>query len=591
MTVPGGLAGSSPSYTFVLPTGGAATLTFTATDPEGDPMLWQLGVPGGPANAAGLTFSTPVTGPTFELQVGAVTAPAAAPVTLLVEDPRGAAAAIDVLFVRSGAPVITGVSPDSSFQSLPQRVTVTGGGLQLGGFVNTSVAFDGFAVTQSSIQVQNDSSLSCLTPVAVQPGPTVVAVGNQFGNASLPDTEFTVLTFPPVFGATDEAVAAANSFDVANEGSALYVLWAGQAASLTPASYRTSLDGGATWSQIFAFDDPGVASEPRVAANGTDAVAVWIGDGQRVLYSQFTASSNPPASSLALTSQLVQRQRPRVCRDGDRVFASWLEGDPLASLQRVVVTSSGDGGTTWSPPQKISDVANQDNHDIRCLGDTAWVVMEDERLGPSVRGVYVVRTTDAGANWGVARRLNSPGSSASSPRACDAGGRAHVAWLQNDALLYLSSTDNGATWGNNITTVQDATAGAVTAPAIACDAQRVVFGYVIGGTAVWSARVPTPNAPVQRTQVDSLVTASSDVRVDLAGDYGYVTWIEGSGPAARVRVAVSGNATATFASNESFGDGTGQQRSPALAYDGSRLFVAWLDDRAATTGLFTNRNQ
>src|SRR5688572_1874932 len=113
MTVPGGLSGSSPSYGFALPTGGTQTLTFTASDPEGDPLLWQLGVGGTAANDAGLVFSTPVTGTTFTLELEAVTAPAVAPVTLLVEDPRGAAAAINLSVVRTGAPTITAVAPNS----------------------------------------------------------------------------------------------------------------------------------------------------------------------------------------------------------------------------------------------------------------------------------------------------------------------------------------------------------------------------------------------------------------------------------------------------------------------------------------------
>lgn len=593
MTVPGGISGTNPSYLCTLATGSTVTRTFTATDPEGDPLLWQVGVPGAAATAAGLVFTTPVTGTTFTLELAVVTSPAAAPVTLLVEDPRGAAAAIDLLVVRTGAPSIAGVAPNSSFATLPQQVTLTGNGFELGGIVNTTASFDGFA--SPDVNVVSNSELTCSTPAAVAAGPTIVAVGHQFGNASLPDTEFTVHAFPPVLAATDQRLDAATvtSFQLANDGPTMHAVWQ----EGTSIVHRVSADGGTSWSSpATPVSGPEAASEPQVIALGDDVGVAWIGDGDSVWFARSDdggATFQTPQRLDDVAAAVSPTRRPRLGQVGDRRYVAWLEGDALAGLQRVVATASPDRGVTWAFRQKISDAANQDNHEIHCSGAIAWVVMEDDRLGAPARGVYVVSTPNAGENWGLAQRLNTPGSAGALPRGCGAGSRAHVAWLQGDELLYASSIDSGQAWGNTVTTIQDNTTGDVTDAAIACDPQRVVFSYVIGGTLVWTARIPSFGAPVQRAQVDSLPTASAETAIHLANNYAYVAWREGDVLAntARVRVAVSGNGSATFGSNDTFGNGTAAQQAPQLVFDGARLVLGWLDSRDPTVGLFTNRVQ
>ena len=117
------LTGGPVQWQLVLPIAGTESLTFSATDPDGDALTWQLAVSGAGQVATGLSYSSPASGPTFTVDVAAVSAPAAADVSLLVEDPNGGAAAIDIRFVRSGAPTITGVTPASAFVSAQQEAT------------------------------------------------------------------------------------------------------------------------------------------------------------------------------------------------------------------------------------------------------------------------------------------------------------------------------------------------------------------------------------------------------------------------------------------------------------------------------------
>lgn len=597
MTVPGGIGGSSPSYVCTLPTGGTQTFTFTATDPDGDALLWQLGVPGTAANATGLVFTTPVTGTTFTLELDTVTDPASAPVTLLVEDPRGAAAAIDLLVVRTGAPSIAGIAPNNAFTTLPQQVTITGVGFDLGGIANTVASFGGFA--SPDVAIVSNTELTCSTPGAAPPGSTQVAVGTQFGNATLPPSEFTVIAFPPAFAANDQRLdsATVTTFHLANDGPNVHAVWH----EGTSIVHRGSTDGGTVWSPALPISGPEAASEPRVVVLGADVGVAWIGDGNSVWFAHSEdggATFLPPARLDNAALPVSPTRRPRLSQAGDRRYVAWLEGDGNIGLARVVVSASSDRGASWGFRQKISDLANQDNHEIRCAGDVAWVVMEDDRLGVNQRGIYAVHTPDSGVNWGLARRLNLPGTAGALPRLCGAGGRAHASWLQNSVqastLRYSTSNDNGATWSTAPLIVDNVTSPTlITEHDIACDPQRVVFSYVVGGTAVWSARIPSFGATVQLTQVDAVITTSAETGIHLANNYCHLVWREGDVGAgtARVRLAVSGDGSATFASNGGFGDGTAAQRVPQLLHDSARLVVGWLDSRDPTVGLFTNRVQ
>ncbi|HEU4417348.1 MAG TPA: IPT/TIG domain-containing protein, partial [Planctomycetota bacterium] len=225
ITVPNGLTGTSPRYTFSLPAGGTQLLTFTATDPDSDPLLWQFSVPPNGAASAGLYFTTPVTGPTCVLEVRPVLAPAFVQLNLLVDDGHQHAVAIDLLVVRTGPPAITSVTPDNAFRNRAQKVTITGSALQLGGTANTTVGFDGLA--PANLVVANDTTITCSTPTAAAIGGTIVGVAHQYGQAQLPESAFTMFEYPPAFEALDKRLDnnTVADFQLGLRGSAAHAVW------------------------------------------------------------------------------------------------------------------------------------------------------------------------------------------------------------------------------------------------------------------------------------------------------------------------------------------------------------------------------
>ena len=587
MTVPNNLVGQSPRYSFSLPTAGTATLTFTATDPDGDPLLWQLSAP---ANAAGLIYTTPVAGQTFELELLPVLATAFVQLNLLVDDGHGNAAAIDLLVVRTGPPSITAVTPDSAFRNHAQRVTINGRALQLGGAAITTAAFDGFAA--ANLVVANDTTLSCSTPTSALIGGTIVGVAHQYGQAELPESAFTMFEFPPAFAALDQRLDnnTVVDFQLGLRGATAHAVWQQGNAIV----YRVSNDGGATWSPQQTLSGTQVATEPQLVVAQNLVTVGWIAGGTQVWVRRSSEESTAflPAQQLDVDPAAPQTRRLRLSQSGNYCYAAWLAGDPGVGAARVVATGSANLGASWSAPLTVNDgLANQSNHELACAGAVAWILVEDERLGASVRGIYAVRTTDAGGSWGDAKRLNLTTAAGSQPRLAAASGRVHACWLQNDALLFNTSSDNGLSWNSAATTVQSAQGGAVSAPSICGEADRVFMSYVKGGNAVWVSRFSPLGSVVQQVQVETATTPSAQPDIACIGNYVFVAWREGDPGtgAARVRQSVSVDVGATFAAPAGLGNGSANQDRVLLRHDGARLLLGWLDSRAANVGLFVNR--
>jgi len=209
----------------------------------------------------------------------------------------------------------------------------------------------------------------------------------------------------------------------------------------------------------------------------------------------------------------------------------------------------------------------------------------------ALRGIYVVRSADGGGSWGTARRLNTPATAGGQPRLVAAGTRVHCCWLQNDALFYTASPDNGASWSNTVSQVQSPQAGAVSAPALCAEADRVFLGYAVAGNAVWVSRFAPVGSTVQHTLVDSAVGVSAETQVGCAGNYVSVAWREGdfATGASRIQQAVSGDRGATFPAPAGLGNGAAAQTGPQLLHDGARLLLGWIDSRDPTAGVFVNR--
>jgi hypothetical protein len=590
LQAPPGLSGAAPQFLLTLPIAESRTLTFTALDAEGGPLTWQVAA-SAPIAAAGVSYSLPFVGSEFVIQIGSSTAPIGIDLTVLVEDSRGAAAAIDLRVVRSGPPTIASVAPGSAFTTRPQSVRIRGSALQLGGSALPSASFD--SIVGTGLTVVSDTEVRCATPTTLTVGPTVVGVSTQFGAASLPGSAFAAHAFPPDLFATDARIdaGAAASLEFAREGKTVHAVWR-EGPQLV---HRVSADSGATWSTPLLLSGAEVATEPRVLVSGSSVLVGWIGDGTsvQVRRSSDAGATFAAAQRLDATTPTTPAQRPRFAASGDRRFVAWIAGDTGLGAGRLLAVGSANAGVDWTAATEVAPAGvNQRNHELVSDGNTAWALFEDDRLGAPARGAYAARTLDGGVSWLPVVRLNAAATAASDVGLCFGGGRLYGTWIQSGGLRLSTSIDRGATWGAP-TELQNAASGAVAAAAVACDDNQLVAAFVVGGTNIATVSFAPNGATLQPVTVESTASASAEPRLAISGNYVFVAWREGDVGAgtARVQFAVSTNNAGTFGAATGFGDGTAAQSQPRLCVDGANVLFGWIDARGTTSGVFTNRTE
>ena len=134
------------------------------------------------------------------------------------------------------------------------------------------------------------------------------------------------------------------------------------------------------------------------------------------------------------------------------------------ALIGIAMYRSGDGGRSWSPP----DLIHQSDGD-----DKQWAASDNHPASPHYGNVYVVwddlsagvcafaRSTDNGATWaGTAGRSpgSSIGSNSFSPQISIASdGTVYVVWVAGSNIVFVKSTDGGASFSAPVVVVSGIT--------------------------------------------------------------------------------------------------------------------------------------
>jgi hypothetical protein len=293
----------------------------------------------------------------------------------------------------------------------------------------------------SPILVDSDPGVAQLTPVIAAYGTTVYVAWSQNSASFVASSTNNGTSFG---GATEYSFQ--HEPQLAASGSHGYAIADGNVI------YVTS-NNGSTWNEVQIRGC--CSSEPWIMASGPNVVAAWEGKGTS---SQIYEASSQnygqtwSTSEQILSGSLNDSWAPMVGIEGNNVVIAWRT-NPGGSLSQEYVTTSTDGGVSWSAPLSIG-ILNRDNawpFTVTLSGDNAYV-MWSEKLSANSSSTDWQTLVDYGAFNGTAWNWSSPPTSLTGNSNPAFGAQAE----QDIATGAISSSSAQAysVWQNNATKSQ-----------------------------------------------------------------------------------------------------------------------------------------
>lgn len=240
---------------------------------------------------------------------------------------------------------------------------------------------------------------------------------------------------------------------IAISDGAVHVVWSDFRAGVWEIYYRSSLDGGATWTPerrlIRAAREE--SNRPQIAAQGDVVHVVWTdnGDGNDRCYTMphcgetYYIRSADRGASWSAPVRLTHSPpvhplaslRPDVAAFSDGSVAATFDLDPAFGSSGIqTVMRSPDAGETWLPALQLvpGAIPEQTHPAIAALGLEGVVAWFDRRDSANDE-IYSAFSSDGGRSWGGEEQVSRAQGESTTPHAALTDRFAHIAWLDGRA--------------------------------------------------------------------------------------------------------------------------------------------------------------
>jgi hypothetical protein len=310
---------------------------------------------------------------------------------------------------------------------------------------------DGGKTWSKPVDVSSSPGTSMDPAIDVGKDGSVVAVWTDTsGSEASPDIYFSRSTDGKTWSkpqnlSNSPGVSSEPDVDIGSDG-AIHVIYLDTSAGSNADVWATSSsDDGKTWSKPQNISDtPGKSMTPSIGV-GPDKSAnvVWIdtssGEASPDVY--FTRSTD---GGKTWSKAVDASNTPGLSADADidvddkgKIFITWADTAQGAKNADIMVSSSADGGKTWSKPVNVSNTpGNSSDPAIAATGNgkvaVIWVDTSESAKEPDV---YVATSGNGGKTFTKARNLsNTPGASKEPDIAVAVGGKvAFAVWEDEDA--------------------------------------------------------------------------------------------------------------------------------------------------------------
>ena len=228
-----------------------------------------------------------------------------------------------------------------------------------------------------------------------------------------------------------------------------------------------------------------------------------------------------------LTNNAGNSSSPATAVDGSNIYVVW-EDNTLGNLE-IYFKKSDDGGATWTTNKRLTTNADARCSSIAVNGPNIYVVWTAYAT-PGSFEIYFKKSDDGGVTWATNKRLTNNAGISWLPTIAADGPNIYVVWYDdtpgNPEIYFKKSDDGGATWTTNKRLTNNA--GYSYVPAIAVDGSNICV--------VWEDYTP--------------------------GNY-------------EIYFKKSDDGGATWATNKRLTNNAGDSQYPAIAADGSNIYVVW----------------
>ena len=233
-----------------------------------------------------------------------------------------------------------------------------------------------------------------------------------------------------------------------DSGDTIHVVWSDDTPGNADIYYKSSVDGGTTWSASKRLTwTSGKSSSPAMAIGaGDDIHIVWddntpeYGD---IYYKGSTDGGSTWSATKRITWTSDKTHSPAIAMDSSgTIHVIWEDSTP-GNLE-IYYKRSADGGSTWSPLQRITWTSGSSSRPAIAIdsSETIHVVWYDD--SSSNLDIYYKRCTDGGTTWGASQRITwTPGESHNPDVAVDSTDTIHVVWYDFTPFNYEIYYKNG----------------------------------------------------------------------------------------------------------------------------------------------------
>ena len=225
--------------------------------------------------------------------------------------------------------------------------------------------------------------------------------------------------------------------------------------------------------------------------------------------------------------------------------------------------------------------------DIAVSGCYVYAVWEDYTVNPSFPAVLLARSADRGVTYGAAITIGSDPGGSQGPQVAVSGSNVYVIWIRpfDGEIVLKASHDHGLSFGStvNVSNSFDSSAN----PVIAASGQNIYVAWresVWGGnTEIMYARSTTAgNTFSVPVNLSNTPLSSATPAIAAEGSKVYLAW-EDDQPNAEIAFRASDNFGASFAPTVNLSNDAGASFLPSIATSGNLAYVVWTDSLAGTT--------